>query len=511
MRALVTVHIEHAFAELVVLHLVRLLRIDGDARQAVAVDGVPVVVAVLRQVAVIDIGHAVAGVPSALVLAVERLVILDAARRESQPQRETRSGEHLAVHHRELFVVGSRVDRRDGRIGQECTHFGNQLGRHGGSYEIAQRVGEDVVFDNAHHAVAHLGFRDFRHLVGAHQDAAAGAVVGHARNLAATGHIHKRSFVDQRQVSILHPAAEHVRILFGQLPLRAVQQRGDRRQVGEHAVAVAAGVGNPAVLYERAVFVEAVARIDVFEFGAEAVHAHLDLRLVLGQDTAHDHRIALPNLVRAGGGSFIFDAGSIEVDRLDILGPLFGGQFVVERRDDPVHRIGHADDPVPPVAVGRVLGAVLVRVHPLHAVDHVLLQRVVFIKFGCGRRVSLGHVREPPDRRGHRGGTPRREAVVDTTAVVPQVGAVGGLVHRLPLLLHALVLRGEAFQDNRVGQVDARAAGRLVHVALAQVVERKFLPRAGQCQPRQGNDEDSPSRDAENSKFAFHRIVLVVS
>lgn len=61
----------------------------------------------------------------------------------------------------------------------------------------------------------------------------------------------------------------------------------------------------PLVLHERTVLVETVFAGNVFEFGPEPVHGHLQLVRILPQDAAHGHDAALPDLVRPGRGAFV--------------------------------------------------------------------------------------------------------------------------------------------------------------------------------------------------------------
>ena len=89
--------------------------------------------------------------------------------------------------------------------------------------------------------------------------------------------VHHQAVVDQRRVRLLDAVQDDLPAGVGDRPGRSGEQREEPAEAVEHDLAVRARVGDPGVLDERAVGVEAVALGDVREDRREGVPGEGDL------------------------------------------------------------------------------------------------------------------------------------------------------------------------------------------------------------------------------------------
>ena len=179
LRALVAVGVEQARPERQGLRLTD-TRILGGARHAVRVHRRPETIGVLGQVVVIQVGHPVAGIPGAEVLAVDRLVVLDPVRRHSDTQRESGTFVHCAVHRPEYLVERLRRFGLHLAVGHQRTRRGQQVGGHI-LHEVAVIVREHVRLHESLQALLLRRRGHFAQPEHRHEDAVPGPAVGTAR------------------------------------------------------------------------------------------------------------------------------------------------------------------------------------------------------------------------------------------------------------------------------------------------------------------------------------------
>ena len=98
-----------------------------------------------------------------------------------------------------------------------------------------------------------------------------------SRDGPAAHHIHHGSLVDQRREGTIHPLGDVRPPRIGDVPLRAVEQIQQICDIADEHQAVAAIVGMPRVLDERAIDIEAIPGGHVGEYRTEIVHRQGDL------------------------------------------------------------------------------------------------------------------------------------------------------------------------------------------------------------------------------------------
>ena len=263
----------------------------------------------------------------------------------------------------------------------------------------------------------------------------------------------------------MDPLVEHrfVRLRHG--PRGAGEQCDQVGHLAQHRPAVTAGIGVPLVLHERTVLVETVFAGNVFEFGPEPVHGHLQLVRILPQDAAHGHDAALPDLVRPGRSAFVGHIRREMVHRTERSAELLGRQVVVHQHERVVQRHRNADHPVPPVIVPLDRRVVAAGDRPGQAGEDIGLHLrvpVIARPFGPvsgGQRIEFGEVAAHHHRNG------------GILVLFPQPPAVGGFVQALPKRPGGIVQRIDAPLHERIGQVGVRNQRQVV--TFAHLVERE--------------------------------------
>ena len=374
------------------------------------------------------------------------------------------------VHRGKKFVPGRCRERTDGRVGHHLPVLPDQV-----EWNVVDHVALAVCQGMSFDKTLQVGFlgrsRELRQPEKLLHDAVSRTAVAGpgAGHFAAAHHVHEGPPVEERLIGIAYPAIEHLHLCLGDLPLRTVHDFDHVDQVFEQRAPVASGIRMPLVLYERTVFVKAIARSDCFEFGFQPFDGHIQFRRVLREESAGGHRGALPYFVGPGGRAFVGYVGSVMVHRRFVAGPLFGRQVVIQQRHDSRDVERRADDEHPPVVVERDRRIVAVGLHPVHAVDDVPFERIVAVKFRSGRRYGQGHVIKAAVRDQGDG----RYAF--HVAIFPEPCTVRGFVHRCPVLLRESVHAVDAVDHRAVVQVESGRTDQRFTECQAHLVERAGL------------------------------------
>lgn len=226
------------------------------------------------------------------------------------------------------------------------------------------------------------------------QDVALVALEVTAADGTAVDAVHHQSVVDQRGVGALHAVEDVLPQRVGHLPLGAREEGEEAAESVEHDLAVGAGVGDPGVLDEGAVGVEAVALRDVREDRREGVAGEGDPVGGPAEDAAQRDGAAQVDPVGAGGGAGVVGehrVGDEVVDGGAGRGPLGVREVVVEGGRDVHEEAGAADLPLPPVAVAGGGGVVDGRGEVVEAAEDVREQALVAGGAGAPLDVGLGH------------------------------------------------------------------------------------------------------------------------
>ncbi len=215
---------------------------------------------------------------------------------------------------------------------------------------------------------------------------------------AARDAVHHQPIVDQRGVGPLHAVEDGLPTGVGDLPGGAVQQGEQPGQPVQQDLAVGAGVGDPEVLDEGAVGVQAVAPGDPGEDRGERVTGQRQLGRCAAQHAPERDHPAQVHTVGAGAGAGVGAQCGVG-DKV-----VHGGQQpgaprlpgrLMQQRQSVQQRPGTADPPLPPVAIGLGAGAVDAVVHMVETGQSVLGQRRVPGQPGAGLGMGHGHGEQP--------------------------------------------------------------------------------------------------------------------
>ncbi|MDQ0764129.1 hypothetical protein QF027_006764 [Streptomyces canus] len=206
--------------------------------------------------------------------------------------------------------------------------------------------------------------------------------------------VHHQSVMDQRGVGALDAVEDGLPVRVGHLPLGPGEEGEEAAEAVEQDLAVGAGVGDPGVLDEGAVGVEAVALRDVREDRREGVTGEGDLVGDSAEDAAQDDGAAQVDAVGAGGGAGVVgehrvgdevvDGGTGGCDAVRTEVVVQGGRGVHEEA-------GAADLPFPPVAVAGGGGVVDGGAEVVEAAEDVREESLVAGRAGAPLDVGLGH------------------------------------------------------------------------------------------------------------------------
>lgn len=226
------------------------------------------------------------------------------------------------------------------------------------------------------------------------QDVAVVALEVTAADGTAVDAVHHQSVVDQRGVGALDAVEDGLPVRVGHLPLGPGEQGEEATEAVEQDLAVGAGVGDPGVLDEGAVGVEAVALRDVREDRREGVAGEGDPVGGSAEDAAQDDGAAQVDAVGAGGGAGVVgehgvgdevvDGGAGRCDAVRTEVVVQGGRGVHEEA-------GAADLPFPPVAVAGGGGVVHGGGEVVEAAEDVREEGLVAGGTGALLDVGPGH------------------------------------------------------------------------------------------------------------------------
>ncbi len=407
---------------------------DGGAGQPIGVDGGPEGIGVLvaAEVGAPPVEHSGAGVPAARVLAVAVLVVGDPVGGHGQARGPAGAAVHRAVHGGKKAVADGFRGGGRGAVGDggEAGEVGDRVLPVGQDGQSAVPV--DPALDHAVPALALRGARGRGEQGdGGDQRMAVEVVAAHHPSLVATqitaadgaavDAVHHQSVEEQRRIGVLHAVEDGLPGGVGDRPRRAVQECEEPAQAVEQDGAVGAGVGDPGVLEEGAVGVEAVAPGDVREDGAQGVAGEGDLCGGAAEDAAQGDDAAQVDAIGAGAGAGVVaehGVGDEVVDGGEVALAPGAGEPGVDERDGVQQQFRGADLPFPPVAVpvgGRVVDG---GVEVVEAGEDVGGEFRVAGVSGAGLGDGLGHGVQPSVAAGDAG----RRVV---GAVRPEGGAGG--------------------------------------------------------------------------------------
>jgi len=386
----------------------------GDAGQPVGVDRGPVGVGVLPVAVGVapPVGHAVAGVPAVQVLAVAGLVVGGPRGTHADGQRPLGAAVHRSVHRAEDLAIHGFGDRRDRRVIEDRLASGE--GNHADGLIVEEGLPVVALQPALDHSAPASPLRR-RRRIGQHEDAADHPVPAYvvvlrdlqrvargesAADRPAGDAVHHPAVEQERRVGLLDEVQDELPVRVGDRPGRAGQQREQHSQATEQHAAVGAGVGNPGVLDERAVGVEAVADHHERKHRRERVAGQRELRGVLPHDSAQRQAAAQIDPVRTRARSGVRRderVRQVVVDRRDVVRDAGRRKRRVEQAHRVEQRLRGADLPVPPVVVGGGRRRIRACVDPVQAGQHVSENTGVAGQAGAGHRVGAGHRTEPTE------------------------------------------------------------------------------------------------------------------